>query len=288
MSTLHYTNAYANDLRRIVPDLIRARQLLFDLIWKDVRVKYRFAVMGLLWAILEPLFMMLVLTFVFSFVFRLRFGEAAGGEGIGFDAVFILTGLVAWQFFSGAVSTATRCLIDSENLVTKVNFPREVLPLAAVGTAFVNFAIGAVLLLLLFLVMVGMPAAAVAWIAPVFVIELILVIGLSLIVASFNVTYRDVSYMVNAGLLFGFYATPIFYEPQMVRDALEGMNAGWLYPLYHLNPMVGLITAYREALFLGTAPSVGNLAWPSVLSIALFVMGFVVFRMRAATLADQL
>jgi len=287
MNTLHYTNAHANDVRRIVPDLIRARQLLFDLVWKDVRVKYRFAVMGLLWAVLEPLFMMLVLTFVFSFVFRLRFGETEGG-GIAFDAVFILTGLIAWQFLSGSLSTATRCLIDGENLVTKVNFPREVLPLASVGTAMVNLLIGAVLLLLLFLVMVGPPPASVLWVVPLFAIDIALAIGLSLIVASLNVTYRAVSYMVNSGLLFGFYATPVFYEPDMVRAARADLGASWLYAAYQINPMVGLITAFREALFYGRSPSPALILWPTIAGAGAFFLGFYVFRRRAATLADQL
>lgn len=288
MSAPYYTNAYAGRISRIVPELIRSRELLFDLIWKDIRVRYRYAAMGLLWAIIEPLFMMLVLTFVFSFVFQLKFGEAAIGDGAGFDAVFILTGLVAWQFFSNSLTGAARCLVDGQSLITKVNFPREVLPLATVGTAFVNFVIGGILLVPLYLILVGIPPAATVWVIPVFAVQLVFIVGVALVLSSYNVTFRDIEYMTGAGLLFGFYATPIFYEPSMVRTALAGYNIEWLYPAYFINPMAGLVTAYREALFYGHQPALSLVAWPAACALAFLVLGVVVFRRRSGILADQL
>ena len=289
MSNTFYTNAHQSQIHRLIPDLIRARQLLADLIWKDIRVRYRYAAMGFAWAVLEPLIMMLVLTFVFSVVLKLRFDEMGAGGGPGYDAVFILTGLIAWQFLATSLTSATTSLVDNRSLITKVNFPREVIPLATIGVAVVNFAIGSVLLLVLYLLLVGgIPGPGLVWIVPVFLIQLGIVVGLALICSTFNASFRDISYMVNAALLFGFYATPIFYQPSLVRDALTERGLEAFYPMYFLNPMAGLIMAYRQALFEGRLPDLAYLAWPAVCAAGLLALGIVAFRKRSPTLADQL
>ena len=283
-----YTERNATSLARLPGDLLRARELLFDLVWKDIRIRYRYAALGFLWAVLEPLLLMLVLTFVFSVVFRLDLGGRALGYGAGFDAVFILTGLLAWQFLSASLTGATNSLVQGENLVTKVNFPREILPLATIGGAFVNLSIGVVLLFILRTILVGLPPVSAIWIFPVFLIELALVVGLALATSSLNITFRDVAYMTSAMLLFGFYATPVFYEPGVVQQALADRGVGWLYTLYLANPMVGIISGYREALLFGHAPAVSQLAWPFAVSVGALAFGMALFRRRAGILADQL
>lgn len=287
MNRPFYTNEFPTQLRRLIPDLVRARELLFDLVWKDVRIRYRYAALGLLWAVLEPLFMMLVLTFVISVVFQLQPGRRPDNAGPAFDALFILSGLLMWQFLSAALTSSARSLIDGENLVTKVNFPREVLPLAAIGSACVNLVIGAVLLSVVYAVVLGLPPPSVAW-APVLVaIELMLAAGLGLLISTLNLAFRDVGYITNAALLFGFYATPVFYSPEFVQKALAARELDWLYPIYFANPMAGLITALRQALFYGQAPHPGLIAWPAVCAVILLATGLIVFRRRAGTLADQ-
>jgi len=287
MARPFYTNEYPSQLRRLLPDLIRARELLFDLIWKDVRIRYRYAMLGLLWAVIEPLFMMLVLTFVITVVFQLQPGERLPGTGPGFDAVYILSGLIAWQFLATALNASTRSLIDGENLVTKVNFPREVLPLAAVGSACVNLAIGSVLLCVLYLLFIGLPPAAAAWAPALLLLELALATGLGLIVSTLNMTYRDVGYITNALLLFGFYATPVFYQPEMVRKAFAAHDFEWAYPAYFANPMAGIITALRETMFYGRTPDLSLLVWPVLCAFGALGVGLILFRRRAGTLADQ-
>ncbi len=282
-----YTNEFPTQLRRLLPDLIRARELLFDLVWKDVRIRYRYAMLGLMWALIEPLFMMLVLTFVISVVFQLRPGERLPGTGAGFDAVYILSGLLAWQFLAAALTASARSLIDGANLVTKVNFPREVLPLAAVGSACVNLAIGVALLCVLYAAFIGLPPATAGWAVAILALEVALVTGLALIVSTLNMSYRDVGYITNAMLLFGFYATPVFYQPEMVRTAFAARNLEWAYPAYFVNPMAGIITALREAVFYGRAPDASLVAWPAVCAAGALVTGLLLFRARAGTLADQ-
>jgi len=289
MSNTFYTNAHQSQIQRLIPDLIRARQLLMDLIWKDIRVRYRYAAMGFAWAILEPLIMMLVLTFVFSVVLKLRFDEMGAGGGPGYAAVFILTGLIAWQFLATSLTSATTSLVDNRSLITKVNFPREVIPLATIGVAIVNLAVGSLLLLVLYLLLVGgFPGLGLIWLVVVFLIQLALVMGLALLCSTFNASFRDVSYMVNAALLFGFYATPVFYQPGLVRDALTDRGLEAFYPIYFLNPMAGLITGYRQALFDGRLPDLIYLAWPALCAAGVLALGIVMFRKRSPTLADQL
>lgn len=287
MSRPFYTNEYPTQLRRLVPDLVRARELLFDLVWKDVRIRYRYAALGLLWAVLEPLFMMLVLTFVISVVFQLQPGRRPEGAGAGFDALFILSGLLMWQFLAAALTASARSLIDGENLVTKVNFPREVLPLAAIGSACVNLVIGGALLSFVYAVVMGLPPASAAWVVALIAIEIMLAAGLGLLISTLNLAFRDVGYITNALLLFGFYATPVFYEPGFVKTALDARDLAWLYPVYFANPMTGLITALRQALFYGQTPEFGLIAWPAACAVAMFAVGLIVFRRRAGTLADQ-
>lgn len=287
MSRPFYTNEYPTQLRRLLPDLVRARELLFDLVWKDVRIRYRYAALGLLWAVLEPLFMMLVLTFVISVVFQLQPGRRPEGAGPGFDALFILSGLLMWQFLSAALTSSARSLIDGENLVTKVNFPREVLPLAAIGSACVNLAIGTALLSVVYAFVIGLPPASAGWAVALILVEMMLVVGLGLLVSTLNLAFRDVGYITNALLLFGFYATPVFYSPDFVKNALAARELDWLYQVYFVNPMAGLITGLRQALFYGKTPDIGLVAWPAICSIAILAVGLIVFRRRAGTLADQ-
>ncbi len=287
MSKPFYTNEYPTQLRRLIPDLLRGRELLFDLVWKDVRIRYRYAMLGLMWAVIEPLFMMLVLTFVISVVFQIQPGRRPENAGPGFDAVFILAGLLTWQFLAAALTSSARSLIDGENLVTKVNFPREVLPLAAIGSACVNLVIGLVLLSVLHLAFVGMPPATAGWAAALVLVVVLLAAGLGLLISTLNLAFRDVGYITNAALLFGFYATPVFYSPSMVENALAARDLDWLYPIYFANPMAGTITAIRDALFYGQTPSASLIAWPIACAAGSFAAGLIVFRRRAGTLADQ-
>ena len=283
MGAPYYTHTYPRQLSRLLPDLIRGRRLLWDLVWKDVKVRYRYAALGFLWAVLEPLLMMLVLTFVFSIVFKMLVPELGVDSGREY-AVFVLSGLIFWQFFSNALSTASKSLVDNRDLIKKVYFPREVVPLASIGVAFVNFIIGFVLLLVVFTLLMQRVPFGLPWILIPLAIQCALIVGLALIFAAGHANFRDVGYMVDAALLFLFYASPVFYWPSLVAERLSGF---W-YTLYSVNPMVGLLTAYRHALFLDELPQPGVLIWPAIFAVVALVTGVVVFRRSAPTLADHL
>jgi ABC-type polysaccharide/polyol phosphate export permease len=287
MSTFLYSNTDQRRVGRVFSDLIRGRELLLDLVWKDIRVRYRYAVMGFLWAVMEPLALMLVLTFVFEFVLG---GEMSRTGPTGEDAppyaTVLLCGLIFWQFMANALSSSTQSLIDNQNLVKKVFFPREIVPLAAIGYPLVNLGIGFLLLMAVHLLLGGAVSVAFVWFPVVFAIQLLLTIGLALLLSCGNVCYRDIGYMVTVGIVFGFYASPIFYELDFVTTS-EKVPA-WGAKLYQANPMAGLLTAYRQILFEHRFPDIVLLAWPALLAVGSFVVGVVVFRRKAPTLSDHL
>lgn len=277
MSTGFYSSTEQRRVRNVLRDLVRSRELLLDLIWKDLRVRYRYALMGFVWAVVEPVALMFILTFIFTRIFPRddpRF------------AAKLLCGLVFWQFLATSLSEGTRSLVDNRNLVDKVHFPREIIPLATVGNCLVNLAIGFVILLIVHLALRGALGFALVYFPVLFAIQFLLVSGLTMLLSCLHVYYRDVGYIVNVAMIFGFYATPIFYELEMVRARIN--PAGWLYRLYVLNPMVELVTAYRQVLFENRFPDAALLWWPCAAAAVCLIGGVSIFRRQSPLFADQL
>ena len=267
-------------------DLIRARELMVDLVRKDLRARYRYALMGFLWAVLEPVALMVVLTFVFSFLLGGHPLTGKAGEVETPFAVFLLCGLIFWQFTANTVLSSVRCLIDNQNLVKKVYFVREAVPLAGLGYPLVNLAIGFVLLLGLHLVLGGGIGVAMLWVPVLFALQLLLTAGAALLLSCTNVLFRDIGYMASVAVLFGFYATPVFYPLDLVlnSDRLPALAKG----LYLLNPMAELLTAYRQAMFELRTPDLWLFVWPAIFGVTIFILGAWTFRRLGPTLSDHL
>jgi len=283
MGTMTYSSRDARRLSGVARDLAQARGLLAQLVLRDIRVRYRYTAIGVLWAVLEPLALMLVLSFVFSFVLADRASFAKDASALPFT-VFLLTGLVFWQFTSSSLTHAAASILDNRNLVKKIRFPREVLPLSALGYPLVNLTVGVLILFGLHLALGGGAHASLLWIPAIFAVQLLLTAGLALLLSCGNVHYRDVGYILSVALLLGFYATPIFYPASLVETAAL---PGWLAGLYHANPMVGLIESYRVALQ-GQAPQTAMLAWPALAALLSLVCGLITFRCLSPTLSDHL
>lgn len=277
-----YTSARQGLLSGVVPDLIRYRGLLRDMVWKELRARYRNAMMGFLWAILQPVMMMAILTFVFGYMLR----GVVASRGLATErsyAVFLLCGLVPWQFLAVALACGTNSLLESQELIKKVHFPREVVPLAAVANCLVNLVIGFATLLVVMVVLEGFSSIGVCILYTpfIFAIQFFMVVGLALLLSSMNAHYRDVGYFTDVALAFGFYATPVFYPlPTNLHPLLQR--------LYMLNPMAHLVTAYRTALLDNRTPSLEHLAYPAAVAAAVLLVGAYVFRRNAPTFADYL
>lgn len=256
-------------------DLWLFRELIYFLTWRDIKVRYKQTLLGAGWAILQPLLQMLV--------FNVLFGDLAGLSSGGIPRpIFTYAALLPWNLFSTAISDAGRSLVSSRNMITKVYFPRLIVPLSSILSGLVDFAI-AFLILIAMMVYYGIAPTAVLWTLPLYlVLSLATALGMGLWLAALNVHYRDVRYLIPFLTQFWMLATPIAYLSSEVFDRLPD-NLEWLYAL---NPMVGVIEGFRNAL-LGTEIYSTDVLWISVLvALTLLVSGLFYFRSMERTFAD--
>ena len=227
-------------------ELLGYREILMNLVRKELKVKYTASVLGAVWSLLNPVVFLIVFTLVFNVLLN---------NGIPDFPIFLLSGLVAWNLFSVSVTQGARSVIDNANLVKKVYFPREILPLAAIGAALVDFVLQS-LVLLAFMVVIGhdFHAAGLALLPLAFVTLLLFTVAMSFWVAALNVRYRDVQHLLNLGLLVWFWMTPIVYSGWLAQSSERSVLGVRLFELYMLNPMVGIISGFQRALYGAVRP----------------------------------
>src|SRR5687768_7685558 len=251
-------------------DLLRYRELFGSLFRRDLRAKYKGSVLGLAWSLAHPVVLMLVYLLVFSVMLKI---QAADYEHYW---LFLLAGLPVWVFFSTSLQSASRSLVENANLIRKVRFPRQLVPLSMVATQLVGFAVMLGIVVALSLAYVP-EARNTVWLAlPLAALAVCLVAGLALAVASLNALYRDVEHLVAALLLPWFFLTPVLYS-------LEGIPAVSDYPrlvdlLHWGNPLTPAIEAVRDPLFFGTVPATGDAVYLAVSALLALALGAFVFR----------
>jgi len=252
-------------------DIWNARELLYIFAWRDLKVRYKQTVIGALWAVFQPLFQ----TFIFTFFF----GRLAQISSNGMPySLFVLTGLVFWGFFSTLISTSSNSLIENENIIKKVYFPRVILPFSKIIVGLVDFAIVFVMLVIaifsfgyslriefLIMVIIGLLISSVAG------------CGLSLLLSSVNVKYRDVRYALPFFLQMLIFLTPVIYPVNIVRPALKYVMA--------VNPMTGVVEGVRMAIS-GNQIDIPILGISALSAIVIFVIGFYYFRSTEKYFAD--
>jgi ABC-type polysaccharide/polyol phosphate export permease len=251
-------------------DLVRYRELFASLFRRDLRAKYKGSVLGLAWTLAHPLVLMGVYLVVFSVLWRASIAS--------FDHywLFLLCGLPVWVFFSTSLQSASRSLLENANLIRKVRFPRQLLPLSMVATQLVAYVV--MLGVVLVLCLVYRPEARdTAWLAlPLAALAVALVAGLALAVASANAVLRDVEHLVTALLLPWFFLTPVLYD----LDGIPGAERHpWLVDLIHwANPITPAVLAVRDPLFFGRAPAGTDVAYLVVAAALALGVGALVFR----------
>ena len=256
-------------------DLWLFRELIFFLTWRDIKVRYKQTLLGAGWAILQPLLQMLV--------FNVLFGDLDGLSTGGIPRpIFTYAALLPWNLFSTAISDAGRSLVSNRNMITKVYFPRLIVPLSSILSGVVDFAI-AFLILIAMLVYYGIAPTTAIWTLPLYLIlSLTTALGVGLWLSALNVHYRDVRYLIPFLTQFWMLATPIAYLSSEVFERLPD-NLEWLYAL---NPMVGVIEGFRNAL-LGTEIYSTDVLWISiVVALTILVSGLFYFRSMERTFAD--
>jgi len=252
-------------------DLWEYRELLYFLVWRDVKVRYKQTVLGVAWAILQP--------FLTMVVFSIFFGRLAGipSDGIPYP-IFTYTALLPWQLFSHALIESGNSLVTNEHLITKVFFPRLVVPLAAVLAGLVDFGFAFVVLIAMLLFFGIVPPVAVLTLPFFILLALALALAVGVWLSALNVQYRDVRYVIPFLNQFWLFATPIAYSSSLVPEPWRV----W----YGLNPMTGVVEGFRWAL-LGKAGGSASLLIVSILIVVvLLVSGLAYFRQMEKTFAD--
>jgi homopolymeric O-antigen transport system permease protein len=239
-------------------ELWEYRELLFFFVWRDLKVRYKHTVLGSLWAIIQPL----TTTFAFALLFGRLGGMARHVDGP--YALHVFAGVLPWTFFVNAVALAANSLVGSGHLISKVYFPRLLVPLSAIASGLVDFAIGFVVLLVMMAIYgVGPPPSILA--APLFVAgTVVAAAGAGILFAALVVTYRDVRYIITFGLQLWLFASPVLYSIEMIPPQ-------WRL-LYAVNPMAGLVAGFRASVIGGLAPADVILA-SSVSAVLLFAAG---------------
>ena len=259
------------NLLRELNGLYHYRDLFYTLTVHRIKVRYKQSLLGLAWAILQPLSLMLIYTVIFSVIARVP------SEGVPY-AVFAYAALLPWTFFSSALTNATTGLVNHSQLVTKVYFAREILPLTYVSAALFDFCIASLFLIGLFFYY-GVTLTIYAFYAiPILVLLAMLATALSLIFSVIQVRFRDVGVAMPLLLQVWMFASPVVYPLSAVPQRWRG--------LYALNPMVGVIENFRRAVLQGTAPDFYSLGVSAVIAVFVLPIAYLYFKKVEATMAD--
>lgn len=252
-------------------ELWEYRELVYFLVWRDVKVRYKQTVLGAAWAVIQPLFSMLVFTVVFGKLAKMP------SDGIPYP-LFSYAALLPWNYFAQGLSNSSDSLVGSANLIRKVYFPRLAIPVAAVCGGVVDFLIAFAVLLLMMGYFGVSPTANVVWLPGFLLLAVVTALGVGLWLSALNVQYRDVKYTVPFLVQFWMYATPIVYPSSLLPEPWK--------TLYGVNPMAGVVEGFRWAL-LGVKTPPGAMLWVSVaVAVLLLVSGAYFFRRMEKTFAD--
>ncbi len=253
----------------------RYRSLLLILSWRDIRVRFKQTAIGAAWALLRPLLTLVILTIVFSQIARLP------SEGNAPYVLLVLSGLLPWQFFAAGLSDAANSVIDNEKIVSKIYFPRLVIPISALAVCLVDFAISLLILVGIFAFYGFAPGWNLLALPVVLIFAILAALGPGLMLAALNVKYRDFRYVVPFIVQMGIYVSPVAYSTSLIPE-------GWRV-LYYLNPMAGLIDAFRWTVL-------GNNFtpwWPGIglsfsVLLVLLIAGVLYFRATERSFADNI
>jgi len=248
------------------------RELLYFFVWRDVKIRYKQTAIGVLWVVLQPVLTMLVFTLFFGRLAKLP------SQGLPYP-VFYFAALVPWTYFSYALQSTTNVVVDNQRLITKVYFPRLILPISTALSGLVDFAIGFVVLAIFTFAYGIRPTLAALWLPVLLLLGVFTALGVGLWMSALNALYRDVRYVVPFAVQFWMFASPVAYPSSLIPER-------WRW-LYGLNPMAGVIDGFRWAITgRGQAPGLLLLA-SSAMVILVLVGGLFFFNRMESTVADR-
>jgi lipopolysaccharide transport system permease protein len=256
---------------KLFKDLYQYRELLKTNVQKEIRGKYKGAWLGVLWSYLNPLLMLVVYSLVFSKIMRIQIPNYT---------MFLFTALIPWTFFTTTISQGSLSIVNNGNILKKVFFPREIIPISVVTSNMVNFLISC-LIMLVFIFVTGLGISWYILLFPlVLLTQYILLLGITFITSSLTVYARDLEHIISVILLVLFYGTPIVYSMDMVPATVRN--------LFLINPMTSIVTAYRDVLFYKQMPNMYVLGIMISISLVLLFVGIAIFRKLQKNFAEEL
>lgn len=253
-------------------DLWRYRELFFFLSWRDILVRYKQTVIGVLWAVLRPFITMVVFTFVFSNIAKLPSDSNAPYP------ILVYAAMLPWQFFSSALSESSNSLISNANMISKIYFPRLIIPTSSVIVSLIDFLISFVILIILMVVYGFVPSSNIFTLPLFTLLAGMASLGFGLWLSALNVKYRDFRYIVPFIVQFGLYISPVGFSSNIIPQQ-------WRL-LYSLNPMVGVIDGFRWAIIGGSPLYFPGLLLSIIIAGIVFISGVIYFRKTEKTFAD--
>lgn len=253
-------------------NIYRYREMLINMVRRELRGKYKGSILGFLWTFINPLLQLVVYTIVFSNIMRM---------GVSNYEIFLFVALIPWMFFSTSVLSGAGSIIYNQNLVTKIYFPREILPLSVVTSNFINMIYCSVIVLAVVLFYHMNLNLEVWFMLPVIAfIEYILVIGIVLIVSALTVYFRDLEHILGIIIMAWQFLTPVMYPESFVPSQYQA--------ILYLNPMTPIIISFRDVLYYGKMPVVENLVYAFLWSLIIFICGFLLFGKLQKDFAEEL
>jgi lipopolysaccharide transport system permease protein len=251
--------------------LVHLRDVLRELVVRDLKLRYKRSLLGVAWSLLNPLTQVLVFTFLFRAVVPIDVPNYP---------VFVFCGVLIWSWFQASVLLAAGAVTDTRELIRRPGFPAAVLPVATVATHMFHFLLGLPILLVFLLLGGGRPTGIIVALPLLIALQFALSIGLAFLVAALHVTFRDTQHLLGILLVLLFYLTPVFYDAVAVPERFR--------PIYRLNPMVHLVEAYRAILLGGTSVDIGGLLFVAVIAAGLCWIGYRVFKHASYAFAEEL
>lgn len=256
---------------KVFKELYQYRELLKTNVKKDIRGKYKGSFLGVLWSFINPLLQVLVYAIVFPYIMKVQTENYL---------IFLICGIIPWTWFTTVISQGTTCITNNANLIKKVYFPREILPISVVTSGAVNFMISTIIIL----AFVIFSPVGLSWYILLYpfilLIQYILLLGISFIVSSITVYFRDLEHIIGIVLMAAFYGTPIVYKLEQLPHKLQ--------IVMQLNPMTHLINAYRDIFYYHQMPNMKALGILLAISVALTVIGYFIFKKLQKGFAEEL
>lgn len=248
------------------------REMIFNLVKKDLRGRYKNSVLGFLWTFINPLCQIIVYTIVFSTIMQ---------TGIDKFYLFLTVAMIPWVFFSTSLTGGSMSVVSQQDLVKKIYFPRQVLPISYVTSCFVNMLFCFVIVfLVIFVSGNGVNFKALLFLPIVMLVEYILALGFAMIVSACTVYLRDLEHIMGVIMMAWIYMTPIMYSIDIIPDGL--------LPIFYLNPMTSVVLAYREILYYKQIPDLSNLAGATIVGICSLVIGSIIFEKLQKNFVEEL